>query len=129
MSRRSKKVQSVLMSELSTLLLLEVSDPVLQNISISEVKVTDFTSASVYFTVRGEGAPTQKELKEIMKGFQRASPFLKRELGRRLALRTVPDLEFFYDEHLNELTRVMSLLDSVKTASPASPPSSELRSV
>lgn len=115
MSRRTKKVQSLLMSELSMLLLQEISDPTLQNIAISEVNVTDdLKEARVYFTVRGEGVPSSKVLKEIDKGFQRATPFLKRELGRTLQMRTVPNLEFFYDDHLNEVTRVMSLLENVK---------------
>src|SRR3989338_6452288 len=113
MNRRIKKIESVLMSELAVLLLQEVSDPALQHVSISEVKATDPSSARVYFTVRGENVPGPKELKEIMNGFRRAIPFLRRELGQRLKLRTVPQLSFEYDNHLNELTRVMKLLDGI----------------
>lgn len=115
MSRRTKKIESVLMNELSILLLQKISDPVLQNISLSDVEVNaDLKEARIYFTVRGEEEFTPKHLKEIRKGFKRAVPFMKRELGRTMGLRTIPELEFIHDEHLNELTRVMHLLDEVK---------------
>ncbi len=117
MSRRTKKVESVLIGELSTLLLTKISDPALQNISLSDVETAaDLKEAKVYFTVRDEAELTPKRLKEIRKGFERAIPFLKRELGRALDLRNIPNLEFIHDEHLNELTRVIHLLDEVKKA-------------
>ncbi len=105
------------MSELSLLLLTKISDPALRHIAISDIETTpDLREARVFYTLREEAELTPKKLKEIQKGFERAIPFMKRELGRALQLRTIPDLEFIHDEHLNELTKVMHLLDEVKSA-------------
>jgi ribosome-binding factor A len=44
----------------------------------------------------------------------RARPFLRRQLGRRLRLRHIPDLEFFFDESIERHDRIERILQQLQ---------------
>lgn len=52
----------------------------------------------------------------LLQGLVGASPFIRRELGRRLPLRRVPELRFEIDRSLEHAIRIESLLRSVRPA-------------
>ena len=52
----------------------------------------------------------------------RATPFLRRQLGRRLSLKRVPTLEFIYDEFLERQDRVAQLLEELHPPDPLDDP-------
>ncbi len=113
MSRRTQKVSSSLQYELANLILTEVSDPALQGITLTDLQLTnDLKKANVYFTTHGD---PKVKMSEIKKGFKRATPFLRHALGKRLQLRSVPELDFTPDTHNDEVVRVMQLLNEVAT--------------
>src|SRR5690554_5568594 len=81
----------------SELLLKEIKDPRLSGIvSISAVEVTaDYSYATLYITVLDDTdadgtAPDRKQ--EVLDAFQSAKGLIRREIGRQIKLRTVPDL-------------------------------------
>jgi ribosome-binding factor A len=93
-SERNARVEGELRSVLSDLLRSEVNDPRLEGASVSGVHLNaDRTHARVYFSVL-TGDADDATVKE---GFAAAGAFLRRELGRRMRLRTVPTLEFDRD--------------------------------
>jgi ribosome-binding factor A len=67
--------------------------------------------ALVYYTTMGD-ATAQRESARALK---RAAPFLRRQLGQRLRLRRVPELEFFYDESIARQDRIERILQEIKT--------------
>ena len=88
-------------------LLRSVKDPRVNQgmISVTSVNVTgDLRWCKVYLSVYG-----LKSEKEFMKGLKSASGWLRREIGTRLSLRSVPELVFELDHsiehgaHINEL--------------------------
>ncbi len=69
----------------------EVQDPGIGFLTITRVGVTpDLQQARVYYTTLGD----EKARRESRRALERATPFLRRQIGRRLRLRRVPDLEF-----------------------------------
>ena len=50
---------------------------------------------------------------EILQGLRRASGFLRRELGRRIRIHTIPELHFHYDRSVEEGSRLSRLIDAV----------------
>jgi len=48
---------------------------------------------------------------EILQGLRRASGFLRRELGRRIRIHTIPELHFEYDQSVEEGSRMSQLID------------------
>ena len=79
---------------------------------ITGVKMTqDLKLARIYFSVFGEMVTRE----EALKGLKRARGFVKYSLGRRLELRYIPELEFFYDESFDYGERIDKLLLAVKS--------------
>jgi len=80
------------------LLLQEVKDPRISFVTIIDVAVTpDMRRAEVYYTVHATG----DERREILAGLQSSAGFIRRELGKRLHLKRIPELHFRYDEALD----------------------------
>ena len=56
-------------------------------------------------------APLPAGLDEILRGLRRASSFLRRELGRRVRIHTLPELHFVYDPSVETGNRISALID------------------
>ena len=105
---RSRRVGEQIQRELAELIQRELSDPRLGMVTVSAVEVSrDLTVAKVYFTVLNPG----RDVKETLDGLNHAIGFLRRELGRRMKLRVVPELRFQYDSSIEEGSRLSALID------------------
>lgn len=107
---RSQRVTEQIRRELAELLRLEVKDPRIGLITLTDVEISpDYAHAKVFFTsMKGE-----EGLDEILRGLRRASGFLRRELGRRVRIHTTPELHFHYDASVEQGSRLSSLIDEV----------------
>lgn len=106
---------------LSGLLLLEVTDPALKGVTITDVVMDrELEYAEVYVNALGD----EGRQAEVMKGLKRAQGFLRRELGKRLRLRRVPNLVFHWDVSLARGEAMEAKLNQVR-ASLRSNPTSE----
>lgn len=109
-TRRSQRVADLVRSELSTLLLVEAHDPAVKGVTVTEVTMSpDLQSARVYFSVLGGDA----ERERAAEGLERASGYLRREIGQRCKLRYAPELHFIADRTLERGARVEELLAQV----------------
>jgi len=105
---RSSRVVEQIKRELAELIRLEVKDPRVGFITLTDVEITaDYAHAKVFFT----SMTGQENLDEILVGLRRASGFLRRELGRRVRIHTTPELHFVYDTSVEEGTRLSALID------------------
>jgi ribosome-binding factor A len=76
----------------------------------------DQSHAKVYFTILG----SESDAANAREGLQRASGFLRSSLAHRLTTRTVPQLDFAYDESVERGVRLSRLIDeAVKPQAPA----------
>lgn len=103
---------------ISDLLLREIKDPRLSGIvSVSAVEVTDDGSyATVYITVLGSSAAeeTSDEKKdEVLAAFKSAKGLIRREIGKQVKLRHVPDLLFKFDSSLEYGRHISKLIDTL----------------
>ncbi len=110
-SQRPTRVGDQLRQDISELLAREVHDPGIGFLTITRVSVTpDLQIARVYYTTLGD----DKARKDSRKALERATPFLRRQLGRRLRLRRVPELQFFFDESIERHDRIERILQEIK---------------
>jgi ribosome-binding factor A len=108
-TRRQQRVNHLLQHELSRLLEFESDDPRLSGLTVSAVEITpDLRQAKVFIVAVGERE------KEVRQGLRHATPFLRRELARRIQLRVVPNLDFAFDRSIDEGDRIERLLLEVK---------------
>lgn len=108
---RRERVAHQIQAELANLLLREARDPLLQSVTLTGVRVTaDLRIARVYFrTLTPDAAPREGEA-----ALRRATPFLRRQLGRSLGMRVTPELRFEYDTTPDTARRVGALLDETR---------------
>ena len=96
---RSRRVGEQIQRELAELIQRELKDPRIGFVTVSAVEVSrDMTHAKVYVTELTQ----QANHKEMLAALGHASGFLRRELGQRMRLRTVPELHFIYDKSIEE---------------------------
>lgn len=111
MSIKQDRVAGRIRQILSVLILREVSDPRLQGLTVTDVEIDpELMYARVYVNALGEEA----RMPEIMGALKQAKGFLRREVGKRLSLRRVPDMGFFWDESLDRGARMDSLLNQLE---------------
>lgn len=105
---RASRVSEQIRRELAELIQLEVKDPRVGFITLTDVEISpDYAHAKVYFTsLKGEEGAG-----EIMTGLRAASGFLRRELGRRIRIHTLPELHFAYDRSVENGDRLSRLID------------------
>jgi len=109
--RRALKVSEFIKREVSLMLLKEVRDPRIGFCTITRVEVSkDLRLAKIYLTFWGG----EEEKKEGMIGIRSATPFLQREVGRRLGIRYTPRLLFLYDQEWEDTGRVLEILDNLR---------------
>jgi ribosome-binding factor A len=106
--RMAERIRQIL----SELLLREVSDPRLQGVTVTEVKLDpELVFADIYVNALGE----EERQDEVMAGLGRASGFLRRSVGKSVRMRNVPELHFHWDvtlqrgEHLNQLIASLNI--------------------
>lgn len=110
-SQRSIRVGELIQQELSDIILRGLRDPRVGFVTIMSVDVTsDLRMARVYFTVMGEEADAD----ETQKGLDSAGAYLRRELGKRLKLRHVPELSFKFDDSIAYGTHIESILRKIE---------------
>ena len=83
--------------------------------TITRVQVTaDLQQARVFYTALGE----EHARRNSERALHRASPFLRRQIGSRLRLRRVPELQFLYDESIAGQDRIEQLLNEIHANDP-----------
>ena len=105
---RSSRVVEQIKRELAELIRLELKDPRVKFVTINDVEITpDYAHAKVFFTAL-EG---ETKRAEIEAGLTRSSGFLRRELGKRIRIHTLPQLHFVYDASVEQGARMSVLID------------------
>jgi ribosome-binding factor A len=105
---RTRRVAEQMQRDLALLIQQEINDPRLGMVTVSGVDVSrDFSVAKVFITVMGENPDIPLTL-EIL---QKASGFLRHELGRRSTMRSLPQLKFFYDESISRGADLSDLIN------------------
>src|SRR5687768_2501369 len=118
MSRRQERLNEQVKREVSDILRTEVRDPRVGVVTVTGARVApDLSFARIY--VRPLGGGTEEDLFE---GLAKATPYIRRELGKRLSVRHVPELRFEADRALEHALHIEKLLSEVLPPAAAPPP-------
>lgn len=132
MTARAQRIADQIQREIAVLIQLEVSDPRVGMVSVTGVDVSnDLAYAKIYITVLNSlagdeqinadtlsepGVLDQLEIEENLKALKKASGFLRTLLSKRLRLRVVPKLQFYYDSSIEQGQRLSDLIDDALAA-------------
>ena len=109
---RSDRVSGLIQKVLSDILKKDINDPRLKMATITSVNVSrDLKTARIYFSISGG----KKNIKNAGDGFDSAKGYVKRTLAKKLGLRYMPDIKFFYDETFDYGSHIDELLKLIKT--------------
>jgi len=132
LSSRGQRVADQIQRELATLIQLEVRDPRVGMVSITGIDLSRYLAHAKVFvtvldTVTNNGAianlATAEEddldslqVRDNVEALNKAAGFLRSQLSKRLALRAVPKLRFFYDASIENGQRLSGLIDDALNA-------------
>ena len=102
---RHQRVAEQMQRELADRLQVEVKDPRVSRVTVTEVEVSgDLAHAKVFYSST-ESSP------ELQKGLEKAAGFLRSQLSQRMLMRTVPQLHFVYDASIERGMQLSKLID------------------
>ncbi len=92
---RGLRVADQIQKDLAELIAMEVKDPRVGMITLTEVQLTpDYAHAKVFFTTLIDDPAS---VQNTLQGLRKAAGFLRAQLGRRLHIHTLPELHFMHD--------------------------------
>lgn len=115
--QRSERVAEQVRRDLADLIRTELKDPRVGMISLTDVELTpDYAHAKVFYTTLDS-----EHLAAVQQGLDRAAGFLRRELGRRIHIHTLPQLHFIHDTSVERGTSLSQLIDQANALSDQTP--------
>ncbi len=112
---RSDRVSAQMQKELAELIQREFKDPRLGLVTLSDVKVSrDLAVAKVYVSFLGARGSVQQNIAALSQHI----PLLRRELGKRMRMRIIPELRFLYDDSIERGSRMASILEHLDDDTP-----------
>lgn len=119
-TRRIARVNELIRDEVTEMLTRHLRDPRLTGlVSITAVETSpDLRHAKVYVSVYGD----EDQQKAVMAALRSAAGFIRRELGERLRLRYIPEIQFKLDESIARGARILELLRQVQAQTQPHPP-------
>ncbi|RJP49735.1 MAG: 30S ribosome-binding factor RbfA [Anaerolineaceae bacterium] len=113
---RLQRIADRIRQELSEMLIREISDPRLELIYVTDVKVDRELAYADVFVSAIEG---HERSKEVLTGLESASGFIRRTLAGRVDLRVFPRLRFHWDptpENADQIEKKLAELRAKKQA-------------
>lgn len=105
-----ERLNHAFQEEISVIIFREVKDEDLKFVTITGVDTTsDLSFAKVYYTVLSED---KKEL--IQQKLEKAAPFIRTELAKRVEVRHTPELKFIFDSSIEYGNHIDSIIEKLK---------------
>ena len=118
---RSERVAGSLRRELATIIQMELKDPDVGFIGLSDVEVSrDLAHARVFVTVF-----EADKADATIRALNQASGWLRSKLGQAMRIRSVPELHFHHDSSVETGRHMDELIDSAIAADRRGPGTDE----
>jgi len=111
MFSRGERIRKALIKEVSDIIQRHVKDPRISGIvSVTDIDLSaDYGHAKIYISIYG----TEEQKENTMEAIEDSTPYIRKEVGRRIRLRHVPELEFRMDDSLERGSRITNLIDKI----------------
>jgi ribosome-binding factor A len=112
--KRSVRLSARVAKEIAWALGREVRDPRVVGVTVTRVEMPDDLRVARVYVRLLQGGEVAESRKAALVGLGRAAGMLRKVVSTRLGLRVTPELQFFYDDGVDDLTRIEQLLEEVK---------------
>lgn len=107
---RMIQVNRLLQEEIANILLSGLQDERMKQVTVTEVRTTkDLRHATVLITIYDD-----QHREEVLEYINSAAGYIRKMMGSKISLKRTPELEFRYDDSLDNAVRIMHVLDEVK---------------
>jgi ribosome-binding factor A len=107
---RASRIADRIREELSEMLIMEISDPRLAGISITDAMVDrELAYADVYVSAL-EGS---QRAEDVLAGLEHAQGYIRHELAQRIELRVFPRMRFHWDPTFEKAEKIERLIASL----------------
>lgn len=107
---RTLRVGALIKEEIAKLLTKGLKDPRIGFVSVMEVRMSnDLRYANVYVSLFGSEA----ERKSSLVGLRHSAGWIRREVGRYLHMRSLPEIRFFPDETLDKVYHLEEVFEEI----------------
>lgn len=121
---RVGRVGEQIKKEIVDIVRSEIKDPRVGFVTIMDVETSgDLQHATIFVSVLGK----EEQRKETMEALQKASGFIRSEIGRRIRLRRTPELHFKLDTSLDYSSRISQVLRDIEEGGAGDESESETR--
>ena len=111
-SQRTDRIDELLRQEIGDLIAREIADPAVGFATVTDVETApDLRHARVWVSVIGQPEAREASIQAL----QRAMPYVRAQLGRRLRLRRIPEFSVRLDESVERGARVLQLLNDIES--------------
>jgi ribosome-binding factor A len=109
MVRRLEKINDAIRDEIGSIFLHILNDPRVSSLTtVTNVYTTrDFSRSIVTVSVLDE----EEKQMDTVKALNRATNFIRRQLGMRIKVRKIPELVFKLDTSMSESQRILDILN------------------
>lgn len=109
---RVRRVAEQIKKDIGQIIASQIKDPRVAGItSVTEVQLTrDLRYASVYVSIYGNDLEKEETLQTLI----RAAGYIRGEIGRRIRLRYVPEINFFLDNSIEYGVHIENVIKSLK---------------
>ncbi len=115
--KRTDRIADQIQRDLAELIRVELKDPRIGMVTVNQVQVAkDLGYADVYITLLTleEMDAEAEQVKTTVKILNGAAGFLRSELGRRIKLRTIPQLRFHFDASVGRGRKLDQLISDAR---------------
>jgi ribosome-binding factor A len=109
-NKRQERLNEQFKREITGILRTRVRDP---RVGLPTVTRVDVTPDLWVARVSVHPDPAVEDADALMEGLEAASPFIRRELGKVMHIRRVPELRFEEDRTLEQALRIEKILSEV----------------
>jgi ribosome-binding factor A len=107
-SRRNERLGEEIREGVAELIAHGLKDPRIGFVTVTRVDLTaDLRLARILVGILG----SEKDREKTLAGLEAAAGYVRRELGRRIRVRHVPEITFVYDSGLDATERIARLLE------------------
>jgi len=112
--KRAERVGDQILKGIAELLMLKVRDPRTKGVTLTGIDLSnDLKYARIYFSLIGKG----DDVKNASKGLESATGYIKREVGKRIKLKYIPEIHFEHDKTLEAGNRIEKIFEKIKAES------------
>lgn len=108
--KRSERVQELILEEISKLIQFELKDPRIGFVTVTHIDLTsNLKHAKVFVSIMGD---TRKKDESLL-GLESAKGFIRGQLGKRLYLKAIPELDFKLDTTAEKVEKITKIIREI----------------